>query len=189
VKQLADGDYGKAETSFKTAIQPDADSSVPLAYLAAVFAASGHDAEAASAWQTALINGDDLPEIYEWLGDALMRTHDLGQARAVLEEAVTKWPTDVRFTKPLADLYATFGQGREAVRTLERYLQAYPKDVAALASGVEWIYTLHSLGAVAHSRAEDLKLARSYADLYRKANGPQAALIKQWIDFLQAQKP
>ena len=88
-----------------------------LTYLAATFAASGHDREAASAWQTALIDGAEIPEIYQWLGDTLLRVHDLPHARAVLEEAVGKWPTDPRFAKPLAMLYATMGLGREAVRT------------------------------------------------------------------------
>ena len=85
--------------------------------MAAAFAASGHDREAASAWQTALVGGTDFPQIYQWLGDALLRSHDFGEARAIFEEAVGKWPTDVRFTKPLAMLYGTFGKGREAVRT------------------------------------------------------------------------
>ena len=39
-----------------------------------------------------------------------------------------KWPADTRFTKPLAMLYATFGRGREAVRTLERYLDDRQDD-------------------------------------------------------------
>jgi VWFA-related protein len=188
VALLGAGDYGKAELTFKGAIRPDSDSSAALAYLAATFAASGHDTEAASAWQTALIDGGEIPEIYQWLGDALMRTHDLGPARDILEEAVSKWPTDERFIKPLALVYATFGQGSEAVRTLQRHLQAQPGDVEGLAMAVEWLYTLRSLGVSAHSPAEDLKLARSYAAAYEKASGPQVALVKQWLGFLEGQQ-
>ena len=130
VALLAGNDFPKAETSFKSAIQADSDNaSAALAYLAATFAAAGHDAEAASAWQTALIDGSDLPQIYVWLGDALMRTRNLAQARAILEEGLKKWPSDLRFTKPLAVLYATFGQGREALRTLERHLAEHPDDI------------------------------------------------------------
>jgi hypothetical protein len=188
VAALSAGDFARAETALKGAIQDDADSTAVLAYLAAAFAASGHDVEAASAWQTALIDGDEFPQIYQWLGDALMRTRDLAQARAILEEAATKWPSDLRFTKPLALLYATFGQGREAVRTLERYLSARHDDVEALYLGVEWIYQLHSAGAVAQTRAEDVKLARGYANAYEKAKGPRIALVKQWIDFLEGRR-
>lgn len=185
VKQLAAGDFTKAELSFKSAIHPDDDSTALLAYLAAVFAASGHDTEAASAWQTALIDGADVPEIYQWLSDALMRIHEFAQARAVLEEATSNWPSDPRFAKPLALLYATFGQGQQAIRLLERHLDAHSNDVGGLAMAVEWIYNLHSLGAVAHSPADDLKLARRYADAYERAHGPQTALVKQWVDFIQ----
>jgi VWFA-related protein len=185
---LKAGDYGKAEASFKSAIDPDSDSTAVLAYLAAAYAASGHDDEAAGAWQTALIEGADLPQIYRWLGDALMRTHDVNQARSVLEEAVTKWPTDLAFTKPMALLYATFGQGREAVRTIERYLAGNPADTEAHLMAVEWLYQLRVAGAAAHSPAEDLKLARAYAEVYTRAKGPQTALLNQWLEAMGGKK-
>ncbi|MBI3491012.1 MAG: VWA domain-containing protein [Acidobacteria bacterium] len=188
VALLAGGDFTKAEASFKKAIDPDADSTAPLVYLAASFAAAGHDSEAASAWQTALIDGAEFPQIYQWLGDALMRTRDLGQARTILEEAIGKWPSDVRFTKPLAMLYGAFGRGREAVRTLERYLAARRDDIEAYLLGVQWIYTLHSSGALVHGRAEDLKLAHEYADAYAHAKGQRVPLVKQWVDYLENEK-
>src|SRR6185436_19940140 len=102
---LAAGDFTKAEVSFKKAIEPEGDSTAPLAFLAASFAAAGKDHEAASAWQTALVEGSELPQIYLWLSGALLRTHDFGAARAILEEAAGKWPNDPRFTKPLAMVY------------------------------------------------------------------------------------
>jgi VWFA-related protein len=188
VAAFSDGDYVKAEKTLKSVPPGDGDSSPVLTYLAATFAAAGHDTEAASAWQTALIDGSDFPEIYEWLGDALMRIRDLGQARMILEEAAAKWPSDERFTKPLALLYATFGQGREAVRTLDRYLASHQDDVPALSMGVEWIYHLHLSGNVARTRAEDLKVARGYASRYERARGPQVPLVKQWIDFLEGRR-
>jgi VWFA-related protein len=178
------GDYTKAELALKKAIQPDVDSTAALTYLAVCFAASGHDPEASSVWQTALADGGEFPQIYEWLGDALMRTHDLSEARTVYEEAAGKWPADARFTKPLAMLYATFGRGREAVRTLERYLTSHQDDGDALFLGVEWIYNVRAAGGIVHTRAEDAKIARRYAEAYEKTNGPQLALVKQWMEFL-----
>jgi hypothetical protein len=191
VALVAGGEYTKAALSFKRAIDPETDSTAPLAYLAVCFAASGHDREAASAWQTALVEGTDFPQIYHWLGDALMRTHDFGEARAIFEEAVGKWPGDTRFTKPLAMLYATFGRGRDAVRTLERYLEEQQDDRDAYYLGVQWLYTVHIGGAMVHNRVEDLKLAREYADAYARANGPQLPLVKQWVDYLasESKKP
>jgi hypothetical protein len=76
------------------------------------------------------------------------------------------------------------GLGREAVRTMQRHLEAQPADVEGLFMGVEWIYNLHSLGAVARSKAEDLKVARTYAGAYERAKVPQVALVKQWIEYL-----
>ena len=182
------GDYIKAEMALKKAIQPDVDSAAALTYLAVCFAASGHDPEAASAFQTALVDGSDLPQIYEWLGGALLRTHELGEARNVFEEAAGKWPADVRFTRPLAMLYATFGRGREAVRTLEHYLEARGDDADALSLAVEWIYHVHAAGGAVHDKAQDLKLAHAYAAAYEKAGGTQTALVRQWTDFLDNEK-
>lgn len=186
---LAAGDYVNAEAAFKRAIQPEIDSTPALAYLAVAFAAAGHDLEAASAFQTALVDGSDIPQIYDWLGGALLRNHDLGAARTILEEAVQKWPTDSRFSKPLAFLYAAFGRGREAVRTLERYLEARSDDRDAYFFGVQWIYTAHSQGIAVHTRAQDLQLARDYANAYEKASGPQLPLVKQWISYLESERP
>jgi VWFA-related protein len=188
VASLASGEYTSAEESFKSALRTDDQSSAALAYLAATFAASGHDAEAAAAWQTSLIDGSRFPEIFLWLGDALLRTRQLAEARTVLEEAASKWPADLRFAKPLALVYATFGQGREAVRTLERYLSTDQNDSEALALGVEWLYHLHAAGAVARTAAEDLALATTWANRYAGANGPLAALVGQWLQALQGNR-
>jgi hypothetical protein len=117
-----------------------------------------------------------------------MRTRNVNEARAVLEEAVSKWPADTAFTKPMALIYATFGQGREAVRTIERYLAGRPDDVPAYLMAVEWLYQLRAAGAAAHSPAEDLKLAKSYAEVYTKAKGPQVALLNQWIEAMGGKK-
>src|SRR5262249_41661644 len=178
----------KAEMAFKRAIQPDVDSTPALAYLAVSFASAGQDVQAASAFQTALVDGDDLPQIYDWLGGTLMRTHDFGEARAIFEEAASKWPSDVRFIKPLAMLYATFGRGREAVRTIQRYLAQRSDDRDANSFAVQWLYTVHAAGAAVHGRAQDLQLARDYATAYERAGGPQTPLVKQWMNFLEAEK-
>jgi hypothetical protein len=74
------------------------------------------------------------------------------------------------------------------VRTLERYLEMQPDDVDALYAVVEWMYHVHSAGAVVHNRAQDLQLARTYASAYEKASGPQVPLVKQWVGFLASEK-
>jgi VWFA-related protein len=182
---LAAGNYLDAEQSFKSAVTVDPSSTSALAYLGAAYALSGHDAEAADAWRTSLIDGSGFHEIYAWLGDALIRTHELSEARTVLQEAASKWPADTRFAKPLALLYATFGQGREAVRMIERHLTAHEDDQEALALGVQWMYQLHAAGVVAHGPSDDVKLARGWAAAYAKTTGPQASLVRTWMQALE----
>jgi VWFA-related protein len=188
VASLIAGDFPKAETSFKNAINPDTDSTPALAYLATSFAAAGRDIQAASAWQTALVDGTEFPQIYDWLAGALMRTHAYSEARTILEEAVGKWPADVRFTRPLAMIYATFGSGREATRTLERYLDERRDDREACFMAVQWIYLVHAAGAYVHNPAEDVKAAHQYADIYDRAHGTQMPLVKQWLEFLDNER-
>jgi hypothetical protein len=48
------------------------------------------------------------------------------------------------------------------------------------------MYHLHAAGLVAHTRAEDLKLATTWAERYERAKGPQAALVKEWLQALEA---
>ena len=182
---LTSGDYAKAETNLKKAIQPDVDSTPALAYLAVTFAAAGHDPEAASAFQTSLADGSELPQIYEWLGDTLMRTHDLSGARSILEEAVGKWPADSRFTRPLAMLYATFGRGREAVRTLERYLTGQPPMRTRLYLAVEWLYNVHAAGGLVHNRTRG-RQARAHVRGRVRKDGRPARRPRQTMDeFLE----
>jgi len=188
VALIGAGEYVKAEAALKKAIEPDSDSTAPLVYLAVCFAAAGHDQEAASAFQTALVDGSDIPEIYDWLGGSLMRIHELAEARTLLEEAVGKWPADARFTRPLAMVYASFGRGREAVRTLERYLESRGDDADALFLGVEWLYQVHAAGGAVHARAQDAKLAHAWADAYAGHGGAQMALVTQWLAFLDGEK-
>jgi tetratricopeptide (TPR) repeat protein len=188
VRALGASSYGDAERSFKQAVSPEEDSSAVLAYVAATFAATGHDVDAAGAWQSSLITSDESPEVYEWLAAALMRSRNLAQARSTLEEAVAKWPADARFAKPLALLYATFGQGQQAVRMLERHLAAHPDDADGMMLGVEWLYQLALAGTTAHSRSEDLRLARRYADAYLETRGERAALVRQWMEFLEKRR-
>jgi VWFA-related protein len=185
VSALSSGDYAKAETSFKAALATDAENTSVLAYLAAVFAAAGRDDQAAGAWQTSLVDGSDFPQIYEWLSDTLMRMRRMAEARAALEEAMAKWPGDLRFVKPMAVINATFGQGQQAVRLLQRYIEAHPNEPDALQLAVEWIYHLKLAHTAARTPAEDVRLARTYADAYIKAKGPQQALVKQWMEYLE----
>jgi Tfp pilus assembly protein PilF len=185
---LAAGDLPRAETALKRAVRPDADSAATLAYLAVTFAANGNDFEAAAAWQSALIDGSRLSQIYDWLAQSLIRLRRHGEARAILEEALQKWPSDTRFIGPLATLHALAGDSRRAVAMLERYVAARPVDGDALRLGVEWMYQARASGVVVRGREEDLKLAKTFAEAYTKTNGAEVALVNRWVAFLESEK-
>lgn len=175
-------DYRNAEENLKKAITDQADSTVPLVYLGATYAASGHDLAAAAAWTTALGGVDDVPEVFEWAAAALMRGHEIARAVDLLEEAVGRWPDDPRFARPLAVLYATLGRGDQAILQLERHLAATPDDVEALMLAVRWYYELHLAGRSAHP--DDLARATRCAEAYERLGGTSVPLVKQWLQFL-----
>ena len=183
--ELRKANYAGAITQFKGAIRPDEDSTAAMTYLGASLAAGGVVTEAASVWQTALVDGGDLPQLYEWLADALVRSKDYSAARSILEEAIAKWPADTRFSRSLAFSYATLGRGREAIRALDRYIGDGHPDPELLALAVEWIFHIHNNRAVVVSPTADLTLARKYAEQYAAAKGPKHALVQQWLDYLE----
>ena len=189
IAHLQKREYKDAEATFKKAIQPDADSTGPLVYLGVTYAAAGRDTQAASVWRTAMAGADDAPQLYEWLGDALMRLKASGEARPIFEEASTRFPDDERFARPLALLYATFGKGLDAIRLLERSVVKRQDDQASLFLIVEWIFNAHRGGAVVHDRAEDVRLAHQYAAQYLKAGGLNEPLVKQWLNYLDKETP
>jgi VWFA-related protein len=188
VAELRKGNYPAAEISFKRAIRPDVDSTAALTYLAATMAAAGRDNDAAGAWQTALVDGEDFPQIYQWLGETLARTRDYAGAQSILEEASGRWPSDTRFSRTLALLYATLGRGRDAIRTLDRYIADGHAEPDLLLLVIEWIFQAHNNRSVVTNGAADLAMARNYAAQYASANGPKQALVRQWMDYLEKEK-
>src|SRR6202043_3615894 len=115
-------------------------------YLGVCLAATGHDMEAESLWRQAIASGADIPQLHQWLGDALMRTKDFGDARTLFEAAARRWPSDTRFARPLAVLYAISGRGGDAVRSIERVVAANPADLDAVFLGLEWLFVLDRAG-------------------------------------------
>jgi len=88
----------------------------------------------------------------------------------------------------VAERCAVFGSGREAARTLERYLETRADDRDACYMAVQWIYLVHAAGAYVQNRPDDLEAAHTYANAYEKARGPQTALVRQWLTFLDNEK-
>ena len=166
---LAAGDFTKAELSFKKAIDPDTDSTAPLAFLAAV-----------------VRRGRQGSRGGERLADGAGRRHrlaadlSLAERRAAADARLRRGARDPRGggrtsgrpTRVSPSRWpcstARSAAGREAVRTLERYLDDRQDDRDAYFYAVQWLYTVHAGGAVVHNRAEDRRRAHDYADAYCK---------------------
>ena len=189
VTQYQSGEFAAAAASFRRAVRPDADPTAPMAYLAAIYAGQGDDAEATNIWRTALLAGSDVPEIYVWLADALVRRGALGEAQPLLEDAVARWPTDRRFLRLLALLYATSGRGPEAADLLSQAIASNPDDVDSLALALEWLYSVSRDGKAFRTRSEDLQRARMYAAQYLKIGGPEEPLVRRWQLYFEQQTP
>src|SRR6185436_14932709 len=160
-----------------------------MAYLAATYALRGEDAEAVNIWRTALLAGSDVPQIYVWLADALVRRKAFAEAQPLLEDAVKRWPADRRFLRLLAILYGMSGRGREAADLLSQAIASNPDDVDSMALALEWLYSVSRDGMAFHTRSEDLQLARTYAAQYLKVGGPDEALVRRWQAYFEQQRP
>jgi VWFA-related protein len=188
---LQDARFVDAGVSFRNAIEASADGTAalaPLVYLGVCLAATEHDMEAESLWRQAMGAGAGIPQLHQWLGDALMRTRDFGEARTLLEAAARRWPSDTRFARPLAVLYAISGKGRDAVRSIEQVVAANPTDLDAVFLGLQWLFVLDRAGVSVHSREEDLQLARVFAGRYAQANEPSQPLAAAWLTYLEKEK-
>jgi VWFA-related protein len=177
--------YLESATAFERAAQGGGDPTAPLVYLGVCFAATGHDNEALAAWRRAVANTGDVPELHEWLIDALMRTKSYGEARTTAERARQQWPSDTRFTRPIALLDATAGRARDAVTGMERYVSDRPDDEAALFLTLKWLFTAKRAGLVVHDRDRDATLARAYAQQYSAIQGASQPLVNLWVDYLE----
>ena len=174
-----------AGLSFRDAARPGAGGAV--AYLGVCLAVTGHDPEAVRLWRAALAEAADVPQLYQWLGEALLRSKDFGEARSVFEIAARRWPSDARVARSLALLDAMSGRGAAAVRSMEQVIRADPADVDARFLVLEWLFRLRRGGVTVHSADEDLQLARAYADAYAKASGASQPLVNQWLAYLEQQ--
>ena len=173
------GDYPKAEAALSARFSPISTARRRSSISASASPRRGMTSRPPASGRRRWSTAGDVPQVYEWLGDALMRTHDLSEARTVYEEAVDKWPSDPRFTRPLALVDATFGRGREAVRAIERYLAASRGSRRAV-SGVEWIYTVHAAGGVV-TTARRMCASRKVCGRVREKPGP-AGRAREAVD-------
>jgi len=183
VSLLRNGNYVDAGVTFKEAADRGAGNSA-VAYLGVCLAMTGHDVEAAQLFRVAIADAGP-PQVRQWLGESLMRTSNFGEARGVLDAAAKQWPTEMRFTRPLALLNAISGRGSDAFRLIGDAIRADPGDADAEFLALEWLFRGRRAGVSFGAPGEELRLARSFADLYARANGPNQPLVDHWLRYLE----
>jgi tetratricopeptide (TPR) repeat protein len=124
-----------ALTQFKAALDESPDLSAALVYAGACYAATGHDREAAGAWQTALIDDPGARPVYTLLVDALLRLGDHAKAREVLARALTRWPADAKLARRQVIALAAAGDREQARARLDELVATATDDGAAACLG------------------------------------------------------
>ena len=126
-----------ALTQFKAALDDSPDLSAALVYAGACYAATGHDREAAGAWQTALIDDPAARPVYTLLVDALLRLGDHARARDVLARASARWPADAELARRHVIALAAAGDREQARARLDELVAIAPDDGGAACLGFQ----------------------------------------------------
>jgi Flp pilus assembly protein TadD len=182
------GELEPAAAQFREALREDSEFLPAAFYLGACYAAGGRDREAAGAWQTSLVTESEARIVFDVLADALLRLGDGAQAESILREAIGRWPDDDGFVPRLTAAQAMQQRRGEALGTLEPYLGHHPADASAWFLAMRILYDAHAAGGVVSTQAEDGARAARYAEAYRAAGGPRAALVDRWSAFVQKGK-
>ena len=190
IAELQKANYAAAEIDFKRAIRPDVDSTSALAYLAASFAAAGRDGEAAGAWQTALIDGSDVPQIYEWLAETLMRERDY--TRRAIDSRGSGG--EVAVGHPVRpDARAVVRHARQRPRRDSRarplHRRRPPRSRPAVPDGRMALPGAQQPRRGASTAPPISRWRATTPPNTRRPDGPKQALVQQWVDFLANEKP
>jgi hypothetical protein len=146
----------------------------------ALRASEGNDREAIVAWEAAVKAGADTALVSPLIVDALLRLGDAERAADLATRTLAAWPESPRAKRQLAAVHIATSRYADAVQLLDAHLRQDTSDVEA-----QWV-ALHALfaGFVAGSApgATDTGRARiaELAAAYIAANGPHAALARDW---------
>ena len=104
-----------------------------------------------------------------------------------LQEALASWPDDARFSRRLSAALLLFGRPEDGLATLDRHLERHPDDARAWYMGVQAVYALRVLGRATGAATDDVARARRYAEGYERLGGPNMALVRAWLGYLEKQ--
>jgi VWFA-related protein len=173
-----------ASGAFREAIAAAPELLVGAFYIGACYAAGGMDEGAVNAWQTSLIGLAQHQAVYRLLADGLIRMGQSGRARAIVEEAVRKWPDDELLRAQAMRVNLEAGQYEQALDAADRILARQPSDTATLFLAMRSIFQAVLDGKSVRTDVLMPKLER-YQDLYVAAGGPQQALTAEWVAFVR----
>jgi len=174
-----------AARKFRQTVRLSHDFFAAAFYIGACYASAGRDADAAAAWQTALVAETEGSFVFEVLGDALLRQEEGQQAVDILTEAHMLWPDEPGFARRLAVAEAVARKHGNAIAALEQYLAARPDDAGAWMLGAWLVYDARLSDRPLGSLEEDLARITRYRERYVAVGGADAALIDQWAEAVR----
>jgi hypothetical protein len=152
---------------------------VPIV-LGSIRATEGNDSEAIAAWQTAIDGGAHAVALWPVMIDAALRLGDTARAVDLATRALESAPGDARTTRQLARAHLLASRPDAALQVLDAHLGRAADDLEAQWLALHALYSSHvrgsGPGATPQGRARLLELAERYA----AANGPHAALARDW---------
>jgi hypothetical protein len=174
VALFALGDASSA-VQFQRSILLDAPPGPALFFVGATRALEGRDADAATAWQSALEGGMSSTIMTPLLINTHLRRGDVARAAALMDGAADGW------TRERAALQIASNHESEAIPLLEGRLSSEPGDLDA-----EWLL-LHALyaslvhGEPAKPNASAVEKFVRLAKDYVAKDRPNATLVSEWL--------
>ena len=184
IELLMKGDLNPAANQFGVALRNPADAPIASFFLGACYAAAGRDKEAVAAWERARAANLQLPALQLVIADAWLRLGRPADALEPLRLALERQPQDDHIRRNLAVAQSSLGLHEQSYQTIVPFLDRNPKDADALMIAMHALYQVHMEGKTLGSAAEDRSRAAIYSRAYADANGPHAALVDKWAEYL-----
>jgi tetratricopeptide (TPR) repeat protein len=185
IELLMKGDLNPAANQFGVALRNAPDAPLASFFLGACYAAAGRDKEAVASWERARAANLQLPALQVVIADAWLRLGQPADALEPLRLALERQPQDDHIRRNLAVAQSHLGLHEQAYPTIVPFLERNPKDTDALMVALHALYQVHIEGKTIGSAEEDRARAATYARAYADANGPNAALVEKWAEFLR----
>jgi hypothetical protein len=178
------GDPRMAATMLRRAIDA-APNPIAHLYLGACRALEGNDRDAVASWQTALDGGLPPAIVTPLLIDAYMRLGDLTKAGELAQRAAINGVPDPAVVRGSAAVLVAQGREIDAMPLLEQHLATHPDDLDAQYVMLHALFAsfVHGkgIGTTAQGKERFKTLARTYVD----AKGRNAAIVTEWVGFVQ----